>query len=291
MPSCSCAATVSSSSGTPFVGVEPREQREAAPLQRVGRARQRSQARWRRVSNDPASPMIGKWLYSCTFGNYALPRLPLLITRPSPRRCPPATIEVRGAGRRGSAVRDAVVYAVPEGRPFPLPRKTAVMDQKNRMFIPHVLAVQTGTAVRFPNSDDIRHHVYSFSPAKPFQLPLYKGTPANPVVFDAPGVVTLGCNIHDQMSAFIVVVDTPYFERTGGERPRRVARPRAGQVRRARLVSGDARRAAAAERHGRRRRARRRLVQHRRAKMAIRSFQTLLFWLIWRSWRCCKPAR
>jgi len=91
------------------------------------------------------------------------------------------------------------------------------MDQKNRMFIPHVLAVQTGTSVRFPNSDDIRHHVYSFSPAKPFQLPLYKGTPANPVLFDRAGVVTLGCNIHDQMSAFIVVVDTPYFERTGGD--------------------------------------------------------------------------
>ena len=89
------------------------------------------------------------------------------------------------------------------------------MDQKNRMFIPHVLPVQTGTAVSFPNSDDIRHHVYSFSSAKPFQLPLYKGTPANPVIFDKPGVVTLGCNIHDQMSAFIVVVNTPYFEKTG----------------------------------------------------------------------------
>jgi hypothetical protein len=97
---------------------------------------------------------------------------------------------------------------------LPLARKTAVMDQKNRMFIPHVLAVQTGTSVRFPNSDDIRHHVYSFSPAKPFQLPLYKGTPANPEVFDRAGVVTLGCNIHDQMSAFILVVDTPYFEKT-----------------------------------------------------------------------------
>jgi len=126
------------------------------------------------------------------------------------------TVEIRVQDPRGSVVRDAVVYAVPEGRALPLARKTAVMDQKNRMFIPHVLAVQTGTAVRFPNSDDIRHHVYSFSPAKPFQLPLYKGTPANPVLFDRAGVVTLGCNIHDQMSAFIVVVDTPYFERTGG---------------------------------------------------------------------------
>ena len=122
-----------------------------------------------------------------------------------------ATIEVRVQDARGRAVKEAVVYAEPEGRTLPLARKTAVMDQKNRMFIPHVLAVQTGTAVRFPNSDDIRHHVYSFSPAKQFQLPLYKGTPANPEVFDKAGVVTLGCNIHDQMSAFIVIVDTPHF--------------------------------------------------------------------------------
>jgi plastocyanin len=125
-----------------------------------------------------------------------------------------ATIDVRVQNARGGAIRDAIVYAEPEGRTLPIARKTAVMDQKNRMFIPHVLAVQTGTSVRFPNSDDIRHHVYSFSPAKSFQLPLYKGTPANPEVFDKAGVVTLGCNIHDQMSAFIVVVDTPYFDKT-----------------------------------------------------------------------------
>jgi plastocyanin len=125
-----------------------------------------------------------------------------------------ATVDVRVQDGRGRVVRDAVVYAIPEGRTLPLARRTAVMDQKNRMFIPHVLAVQTGTAVRFPNSDDIRHHVYSFSPAKPFQLPLYKGTPAKPEVFDKAGVVTLGCNIHDQMTAFIVVVDTPYFDKT-----------------------------------------------------------------------------
>jgi len=82
------------------------------------------------------------------------------------------------------------------------------------MFVPHVLPVQTGTAVRFPNSDDIRHQVYSFSSAKQFQIPLYKGTPANPVVFDRAGVVTLGCSIHDRMTAYVVVVDTPYFATT-----------------------------------------------------------------------------
>jgi plastocyanin len=125
-----------------------------------------------------------------------------------------ATISVRVQDARGGTVDDAVVYAVPEGRQLPLARRTAVMDQKNRMFIPHVLPVQTGTSVNFPNSDDVRHHVYSFSPAKTFQLPLYKGTPSNPEVFDRAGVVTLCCNIHDQMSAFIIVVDTPFFAKT-----------------------------------------------------------------------------
>ncbi|HYU26358.1 MAG TPA: methylamine utilization protein [Thermoanaerobaculia bacterium] len=125
-----------------------------------------------------------------------------------------ATIEAIVSDGRGGAVHDAVVYAVPEGRPVTSPRRGAVMEQKNRAFIPHVLAVQTGTTVRFPNLDDVQHHVYSFSSAKPFQLPLYKGNPPNPVVFEKAGVVTLGCNIHDQMSAYIVVVDTPYFEKT-----------------------------------------------------------------------------
>ena len=119
------------------------------------------------------------------------------------------SVEVRDA--RGAAVRDAVVWAIPaESRPLPPPRP-AVMDQRYRSFVPHVLAVQTGAAVRFPNSDNVRHQVYSFAPTKRFQLPLYFGTPAAPVVFDKPGVVPLGCNIHDRMSAFVVVVDTPYF--------------------------------------------------------------------------------
>ena len=125
-----------------------------------------------------------------------------------------ATVTVTVRDARGGAVPDAVVYAVPEGRELPLAKKSAVMDQKNRTFVPHVLPVQVGTAVRFPNSDDIRHQVYSFSSAKQFQIPLYKGTPANPVVFDREGVVTLGCSIHDRMSAYIVIVDTPHFALT-----------------------------------------------------------------------------
>ena len=127
-----------------------------------------------------------------------------------------ATLTVDVRNTRGQSLRDAVVYAVPDGRTLPLAKKTAIMDQKNRTFVPHVLPIQVGTSVRFPNSDDIRHQVYSFSSAKTFQLPLYTGTPSTPIIFDKPGVATLGCNIHDRMSAYIVVVDTPYFGTTGG---------------------------------------------------------------------------
>jgi len=130
-----------------------------------------------------------------------------------------ATLVVEVSDSRGAAAANAVVYAVPEDRPAPAPKQhkvpNKVMDQKNRMFVPHILPIQTGTTVSFPNSDDIRHQVYSFSPAKTFQLPLYKGTPGTPIVFDKPGIVPLGCNIHDRMSAFIVVVDTPHFGMTG----------------------------------------------------------------------------
>jgi plastocyanin len=154
----------------------------------------------------------GKSLYVCYVPSVMRPIVPILLSLCA-LNAGAATLDVRVRG----PVRDAIVYAVPEGRQLPLARRTAVMDQKNRMFIPHILAVQTGTSVRFPNSDDIRHHVYSFSPAKAFQLPLYKGTTANPITFDRAGVVTLGCNIHDQMSAFIVVVDTPYFENASAD--------------------------------------------------------------------------
>jgi len=84
------------------------------------------------------------------------------------------------------------------------------MDQIDSQFAPRVLAVPVGTSISFPNRDNTRHHVYSFSPAKRFELPLYSGIPAEPVVFDVPGVVTLGCNIHDWMIGYIHVLDTPH---------------------------------------------------------------------------------
>src|SRR5207248_613010 len=123
------------------------------------------------------------------------------------------TIVVEVRDPKAAPLLDAVVYAVPEGREMAPAARAAVMDQKNKTCIPHVLPRQVGTSVKFPNSDDIQHQVYSFSPAKTFTLPLYKGTPANPIVFTAPGVVTLGCNIHDTMNGYIVVVETPYFEK------------------------------------------------------------------------------
>jgi len=102
----------------------------------------------------------------------------------------------------------------------PTPVETAVdgsvyvMDQRDKQFTPYVLPVPPGSPVSFPNSDDIRHHVYSFSPAKPFELRLYKGEPANPIVFDRPGVVVLGCNIHDGMVGYIYVAESTLFSKT-----------------------------------------------------------------------------
>jgi hypothetical protein len=81
------------------------------------------------------------------------------------------------------------------------------MDQINKTFVPEVLVVRRGQQVSFPNSDDIRHHVYSFSAPKTFEIRLYKGRDSEPVLFDQEGVVVLGCNIHDQMVGYIYVAD------------------------------------------------------------------------------------
>jgi plastocyanin len=93
----------------------------------------------------------------------------------------------------------------------------ASMDQVNLAFVPDVLVIPLHSKVLFPNSDAISHQVYSFSSARQFQLPLYRGKAYPPVVFDQPGVVTLGCNIHDNMLAYIVVTAAPYFGRTGAD--------------------------------------------------------------------------
>ncbi len=89
------------------------------------------------------------------------------------------------------------------------------MEQRASSFVPRVLPVRVGTQVSFPNRDRIRHQAYSFSKAKPFELPLYAGSDAAPVVFDQPGIVVVGCNIHDSMIGYVIVLDTPYFARAG----------------------------------------------------------------------------
>jgi plastocyanin len=116
---------------------------------------------------------------------------------------------------KGEPVPHAVVVAVPRGGvPAARPGRE-VVDQINKEFVPYVKALLVGSPVDFPNKDNIRHHVYSFSPAKTFELPLYMGTPARPVVFDRPGVVTIGCNIHDWMIGHIYVAESPYVGTTG----------------------------------------------------------------------------
>lgn len=113
----------------------------------------------------------------------------------------------------GSPIENAVVYAEPENKSS-IPAANAIIEQRGKQFNPLVSVVQAGTDVTFPNFDSVRHHVYSFSPAKTFELKLYSGVPTSPVKFDKAGTVVLGCNIHDYMVAFIHVVDTPYFAKT-----------------------------------------------------------------------------
>ncbi len=131
---------------------------------------------------------------------------------------PAATITVPVTDTSGAPLVNAVVYATPKLGGVPAPKPSAMtIDQVDREFVPLVSVAQVGVAVSFPNTDDVEHDVYSFSPARRFQLPLYSGTPSHPVVFDKPGLVVLGCNIHDSMVAFVLVVETPYFARTGAD--------------------------------------------------------------------------
>jgi plastocyanin len=131
-------------------------------------------------------------------------------------QCAAATLEVSVVDAQGKPLQNVAVYAnargaAPSSTTKSAARPAAIMDQQNHQFVPHVLVVQAGTEVTFPNSDTVSHHVYSFSRTKPFELPLYKGDVYPPVTFEMPGVVVVGCNIHDSMLGYIRVVDTPHF--------------------------------------------------------------------------------
>ncbi|MFM0755013.1 methylamine utilization protein [Paraburkholderia strydomiana] len=126
-----------------------------------------------------------------------------------------AGFQVSVVDQNGAPLADAVVFATPlNGKLPPAKPAGAIIDQIKRQFVPLVSVVQSGTAITFPNKDNFEHDVYSFSPAKKFELHLYHGVPANPVVFDKPGLVVMGCNIHDSMVAYVMVVDTPWFAKT-----------------------------------------------------------------------------
>lgn len=153
-------------------------------------------------------------------------------------------LTLAAAGLARAAAFDALVLS-PAGRPVadaavvleplaPAPAKghpKATIEQRGKEFLPYVTLVQTGTAIDFPNNDTIRHHVYSFSPPKRFEIKLYAGKPGQPVTFDKPGEVVIGCNIHDWMEAYVLVVDSPYFAKTGSDGKAAIANVPPGRYR------------------------------------------------------------
>lgn len=132
-------------------------------------------------------------------------------------RADDGTVRLTVKDSKGAAVPDAVLTLVPLDQPAaplaaPLPAVEIV--QEDQEYIPYVTVLRAGTQVDFPNRDTIQHHLYSVSKPKRFEKPLYASGARESVVFDQPGVVTLGCNIHDWMIAYVVVVDTPHFTKT-----------------------------------------------------------------------------
>jgi len=123
-----------------------------------------------------------------------------------------ARLEVTVTSPDGTTLADTVVVARPIGVvPVPLPAAGAAVVQQGQSFNPAVTVVAAGARVSFPNRDRMRHHIYSFSEAKRFEVRLYSGEEVPTVVFDRPGVITLGCNIHDWMRGYVFVADSPYF--------------------------------------------------------------------------------
>ncbi|MES2739711.1 MAG: methylamine utilization protein [Pseudomonadota bacterium] len=114
----------------------------------------------------------------------------------------------------GKALPDVAVYAEPDGAAAPKAVRAGEIEQRALKFMPLVTVIQVGNQIAFPNNDKVRHHIYSFSPAHKFDQKLYAGVAAAPQVFDKPGTVVLGCNIHDKMLAYVRVVETPYYGKT-----------------------------------------------------------------------------
>jgi plastocyanin len=133
-----------------------------------------------------------------------------------------ATITATVTDDQGRSLPNAVVTVSPEAGvpPPPLagsPLATATVDQKDETFVPFVVVVRAGGSVTFRNSDPIRHHVYSFAPIRRFEMVQAPGETSPPVIFDKPGSVAIGCNIHDHMIAYVHVTDAPWAKVTDAD--------------------------------------------------------------------------
>ena len=129
-----------------------------------------------------------------------------------------AELDVTVLDRYGRPVPNVAVYIQSDPEiTSPAPTNLAVMKLADTQFVPQLLVVQTGTRVQFPNSDPVAHHVYSFSSPNKFVLPMFKGNMRPQVEFDDAGIVTVGCNLHDHMVAYILVVNSPAFGTTGAD--------------------------------------------------------------------------
>src|SRR5262249_31828350 len=125
-----------------------------------------------------------------------------------------SSVEGRVIVKPGGDYENAVFYIEKMGeRRFAPPPAPVLLDQVNLKFVPHVLPVLVGTTVAFPNSDEIRHNVFSPGPPR-FDLGTYPQKTTKYHLFDRPGVWTMLCNVHAEMSAYVVVTETPYFART-----------------------------------------------------------------------------
>jgi plastocyanin len=168
-----------------------------------------------------------------TLGNAMKPAIPSIVRAWLPplalfAACTASAndIIVRVANKEGKPVADAVVYFHSQGSPQAAtarPSRPATIEQIDREFVPYVMAVRAGTTVNFPNRDPLMHHVYSFSSVKNFEIKLYSGELPRGIVFDKPGIVTLGCNIHDWMLGYIFIADTPWFAKTAADGTARIA--------------------------------------------------------------------
>ena len=178
----------------------------------------------RRASPGPAASLI--WQDSMTTPRFRTfpvspsARLALVLACATPALACAGALNISFTDATGAPLADAVALLEPaNGKAAVKPMPDAEISQAKRQFAPRVTLITTGTRVSFPNFDTVRHHVYSFSTIKTFELKLYTGVPGVPVVFDKPGVAILGCNIHDTMAAWVVVADTPWAARSaaGGQ--------------------------------------------------------------------------